>query len=62
MLTPGFGVGTMVREAETHYGMHFKAVVETNSLTVLRNFIREGLGMTILPSFVVTRELSESEY
>ncbi|MGQ7843854.1 LysR family transcriptional regulator [Granulosicoccus sp. 3-233] len=59
LLNPGFGVGAMVRDAEIRYGIHFQSLVETNSLTVLRNFVREGLGLTILPSFVVTREISD---
>ena len=59
LLNPGFGVGAMVREAEARYGMRFQTLVETNSFTVLRNFVREGLGMTLLPSFVVTREISD---
>ncbi len=59
LLNPGFGVGAMVREAEALHGIRFQSLVETNSLTVLRNFVREGLGMTILPAFVVTREISD---
>ena len=59
LLNPGFGVGAMVREAETRYEIHFQTLVETNSFTVLRNFVREGLGTTLLPSFVVTREISD---
>ncbi len=59
LLLSSFGVGAMVRAAEIHHGIRFQSLVETNSLTVLRNFVREGLGMTILPSFVVTREISD---
>ena len=59
LLRSSFGVGVMVREAEVHHDIRLQSLVETNSLTVLRNFVREGLGMTILPAFVVTREISD---
>ncbi len=59
LLMPGFGVGAMIREVEALYGVRFQSVVEANSLAVLRNFVREGLGVTILPAFVVTREIAD---
>jgi len=58
-LLPSFGVGALIREAEAVHGVRFRAVVESNSLAVLRHFVREGLGVTILPSFVVTREITD---
>lgn len=59
LLMPGFGVGAMIRDAEALYGVRFQSLVEANSLAVLRNFVREGLGVTILPAFVVTREIAD---
>lgn len=59
LLKSGFGVGDMIRAAEGVHGMRLTAMVQSNSLPVLRNFVREGLGVTILPSFVVTREISD---
>lgn len=59
LLKSGFGVGDIIRAAEAAHGVRLKAAVEADSLAVLRNFVREGLGVTILPSFVVTREIEE---
>jgi len=49
----------MIREAEALCGVRLPAVMESNSLAVLRNFVREGLGATILPRFVVAREIAD---
>lgn len=59
LLNSGFGVGDMVREAETRCGVRLQSLVKTNSLAILRNFVREGLGMTLLPAFVVAREITD---
>ena len=59
LLKSGFGVGDMIREAEAVHGARLDAIVQSNSLAVLRNFVREGIGVTILPAFVVTREISD---
>lgn len=49
----------MIRAAEGAHGERLQATVQSNSLAVLRNFVREGLGVTILPAFVVTREIGD---
>lgn len=59
LLKSGFGVGDMIRAAEGAHGARLQATVKSNSLAVLRNFVREGLGATILPAFVVTREIAD---
>jgi DNA-binding transcriptional LysR family regulator len=59
LLKSGFGVGDMIAVAESAHGVRLRALVHSNSLAVLRNFVREGLGVTVLPSFVVTREISD---
>lgn len=59
LLKSGFGVGDMIRAAEALHGARLQATVQSNSLAVLRNFVRDGLGATILPSFVVTREIAD---
>lgn len=53
-----FGIGVLLRETEAAYGVRFQALVEANSLAALRNFVREGLGVTILPAFVVAHEMA----
>lgn len=59
LLLPGFGIGTLVRDAEIHHSIRFQAIVESNSIAVLRNFVRAGIEGTILPAFVVTSELAD---
>ncbi len=59
LLKSGSGVGEMVRLAEATYGVKLNAMVRSNSLMVLRNFVREGLGITVLPAFVATREIAD---
>lgn len=59
MLMPGSGIGTMVRDVEMIYGLRLNVVMEANSLASIRNFVREGLGVTVLPAFVVAREIAD---
>ena len=59
LLKSGFGVGDMIAVAEAAHGVRLRALVQSNSLAVLRNFVREGLGVTVLPAFVVTREIAD---
>ncbi|MFD0860498.1 LysR family transcriptional regulator [Roseovarius aquimarinus] len=59
LLKSGSGVGDMIQAAEGAHGVRLNAVVQSNSLAVLRNFVRDGLGVTILPAFVVTREIAD---
>ncbi|MDO6730041.1 LysR family transcriptional regulator [Marinovum sp. 2_MG-2023] len=59
LLKSGFGVGDMIAVAEGAHGVRLQALVRSNSLAVLRNFVREGLGVTVLPAFVVTREIAD---
>jgi DNA-binding transcriptional LysR family regulator len=58
---PSFGIGTMLRETEAKYGIRLPAVLETDSLAALRNFVREDIGSTILPAFVVAREIADGQ-
>lgn len=59
LLSPGSGIGAMVREVETIYGVRFNRSLEANSLAAIRNFVREGLGVTVLPTFVVAQEIAD---
>lgn len=56
---PKFGIGSLLKETEARYGLKLNAVMEANSLTALRHFVREGLGVTVLPAFVVAREMAD---
>lgn len=59
LLKSGSGVGDLIRAAEGVHGARLQAAMTSSSLAVLRNFVREGLGATILPGFVVTREIED---
>lgn len=59
LLQSGSGVGGMIRAAEAVHSSRLTATVRSDSLMVLRNFVREGLGITLLPAFVVTREIAD---
>ncbi|WP_168797812.1 LysR family transcriptional regulator [Aliishimia ponticola] len=59
LLKTGSGVGDMIALAEANNAVRLQAVVRSNSLAVLRNFVREGLGVTVLPAFVVSGEVAD---
>jgi len=59
VLSSGSGIGAMVREVETIYGVRLNRALEANSLAAIRNFVREGLGVTVLPAFVVAQEIAD---
>lgn len=56
---PKFGIGSLLKETEAQYGVKLQAIMETNSLAALRNFVREDIGVTVLPAFVVAREIAD---
>lgn len=58
-LSPGSGIGAMVRQVETTYGVRLNRTLEANSLAAIRTFVREGLGVTVLPAFVVAQEIAD---
>lgn len=54
-----FGIGAMITAVEAKYGMRLRGVVETGSIAALKAFVRNDMGCTILPRFVVESELSD---
>lgn len=54
-----FGIGTMIAASEAKWGVRMRAVVETGSIAALKAFVRNDMGYTILPRFVVEAELSQ---
>lgn len=57
VLAHGSGIGAVLERVESRHGLRFRTTVETRSIPVLKNYVREGLGVTFLPRFVVIREL-----
>lgn len=53
-----FGIGAMLATVEAKQGVRFRAVIETGSISALKAFVRNDMGCTILPRFVVESELS----
>lgn len=53
-----FGIGAMLSGVEARHGLRLRAVVETGSIPALKAFVRNDMGVTILPRFVVETELS----
>ncbi len=44
---------------EQRYGIRLNAVVRSNSIAVLKHFVREGMGVSFLPQFVVVQQISD---
>lgn len=56
---PGHGVRQLVDRAFRGAGGRPRSVVETGSMSVLRQAVLANMGMTFLPAFAVARELGE---
>lgn len=54
-----FGVGALINSIEASQGVRLRARVETGSIAALKAFVRQDMGFTILPEFVVETELAE---
>jgi DNA-binding transcriptional LysR family regulator len=54
-----FGIGAMITAVEAKHAMRLRGVVETGSIAALKAFVRNDMGCTILPRFVVESELSD---
>lgn len=59
LLDQSFRIRKAITAAEKQEGVFLSAAMTTNSLFLLRRFVASGLGVTILPSNVVLRELQE---
>ena len=42
---------------ENSHGVRFNITLETNSITAIKDYVREGLGVSFLAEYVVTREI-----
>lgn len=58
MLRKGHGVTQLVGRVAADNGLAVAPVVETASIDALRRFVNAGLGVTFLPKFAVSTELS----
>ncbi|YBV93904.1 LysR family transcriptional regulator (plasmid) [Phyllobacteriaceae bacterium JZ32] len=60
MLSKGHGVTQLVERVAAERGVAIAPLIETRSIDILRRFVSAGLGVTFLPEFAVTTELSRN--
>lgn len=56
-LNKGYGVGAVIADMEASHGFRARAVLETGSIAALKAFVRNDLGITLLPEFVVADDI-----
>ncbi|WNL38658.1 LysR family transcriptional regulator [Halomonas sp. PAMB 3232] len=56
-----FGMRQMVNMVEHHERIHLEARLYTNSVAVLKNFVRSGIGVTFMPELTVEDEIRRGE-
>lgn len=54
-----FGVRQLLAMAEFQERLRFKPILTTDSIAVLKHFVRSEMGVTFLPEFVVSREIDD---
>ncbi len=54
-----YGVRQLIGMAEFQQRIRFQPKLTTNSIAVLKHFVRSGMGVTLLPEFVVAREVAD---
>lgn len=59
LLTQSFGIATIMATVEQRYGIRLNAVVQSDSIAVLKHFVREGMGISFLPQFVVVQQIRD---
>lgn len=55
LLNQNFGIASIMATVEQRYGIRLNAVVQSDSIAVLKHFVREGMGISFLPQFVVVQ-------
>lgn len=56
-----FGVRQLLALVEFEERVRFKPTLTSNSIAVLKHFVRSGMGLTFLPEFVVSREIKDGQ-
>lgn len=56
-----FGMRQMVNMVAHQERVHLKARLHTNSVAVLKNFVRSGIGVTFMPELTVLDEIQRDE-
>lgn len=58
---PDFGVRQLITMAEFQQRVRFHPVLTTDSIAVLKYFVRSNMGFTFLPEFVVSKEIADRQ-
>lgn len=58
---PSYGTRQMLEAVEFADKIRLDPVVTTNSIAILKQFVKSGLGVAVLPAFAVTTELQAGE-
>ncbi|MDH2433755.1 LysR family transcriptional regulator [Pokkaliibacter sp. MBI-7] len=61
VMEDAYGTRHLLQRAEQEAQIHFQPCLTTNSISVLRRFVLEGMGLAFLPAFSIASELSSGE-
>ncbi len=56
-----FGMRQMVNAVAHQERLHLHARLHTNSVAVLKNFVRSGIGVTFMPELTVAEEIQQGD-
>lgn len=56
-----FGVRQLLAMAEFQEKIRFNPILTTDSIAVLKQFVRSNMGFTFMPAFVVSREIEDKQ-
>ncbi|CAN1549768.1 LysR Transcriptional regulator [Rhabdaerophilaceae bacterium] len=59
LMLPGYGTRQIVAQAENQERIWLTPKLTTNSINVLRQFVRTGLGVTLLPAFAIASDIAQ---
>ncbi len=59
LMRSGYGTRQIVEQAENQEKIWLTPKLTTNSINVLRQFVKSGLGVTLLPAFALATDVSE---
>ena len=59
LMLPGYGTRQIVAQAEHQERVWLTPKLMTNSINVLRQFVKTGLGVTLLPAFAIAADIAE---
>ncbi|WP_272642380.1 LysR substrate-binding domain-containing protein [Marinomonas mediterranea] len=54
-----FGIRQLIAVAEFKHRVRFSPCITVNSMSILKEFVRSDMGVTILPEFIVRREVTD---